>query len=95
MRVRNINGTGPHTCNCKSWLEHWRKYGGPSWRTICCVTGCNKTATQGAHVQKAGSSDEKWYIIPVCDEHNAKSTELTIDNDYQLAPANVAETCGK
>ena len=26
MRVNNINGTSDNSCNCGSWLDHWKNY---------------------------------------------------------------------
>ena len=33
----------------------------------------------GAHVRKAGSSDEKWYIVPLCETCNALNSDVEID----------------
>jgi hypothetical protein len=35
---------------CGSWIKHWRNNTG-SDRATCCVLGCGRAATKGAHVQ--------------------------------------------
>jgi hypothetical protein len=54
------------------------------------------TPDVGAHVQKDNSSDNNWYIIPLCREHNKLTGKSLVINDLiQLVPANVSETCEK
>jgi len=94
MWVKNINGTSQNTCKCGSWLEHWSRFSQDS-RVICSVLGCRSVAEVGAHVQLFLSTDERWYIIPVCQMHNmVQSTPLAIDDSYRLVSANVNKTCG-
>ena len=50
----------------------------------------------GAHVQKGGTStDQKWYIYPLCKAHNQQTGELEVSDSYRLVSANKSETCGK
>jgi hypothetical protein len=49
----------------------------------------------GAHVQKANSSDNNWYICPLCISHNQSIDDLEIADWIELAPANKKETCDK
>jgi len=49
----------------------------------------------GAHVQKADSSDAKWYIYPLCSAHNQSTAELEVLDAYKLVSANKKETCEK
>ena len=97
MKVSNINGTSDNTCNCGSWLNHWKKYnsGRQAVPTYCPVNSCYSKAEVGAHVQKDSYSDKSWYIIPLCSEHNRKiSGSLDVTDTVSLASANVSETCG-
>ena len=98
MKVRNINGTSDNTCKCSSWIEHWENYNpaGQSIPSYCPEKTCLKKPTEGAHVQKDDSSDNSWYIIPLCSEHNAKHGEtIEVSDSVSLASANVSKTCGK
>lgn len=49
----------------------------------------------GAHVRKANSTDEKWYIYPLCNAHNKSTGELEVSDTYKLVSANKSETCEK
>lgn len=95
MKVKNINGTSDNTCKCGSWLKHWEKFSHKSLPTYCVESTCTKVPSVGAHVQKDSTTDNKWYIIPLCDSHNKKTAELTIADSTTLVSANVSETCGK
>lgn len=94
-RVKNINGTSDNKCSCNSWLDHWKKFSGQS-SEYCSEKSClTKTDLIGAHVQKANSTDNSWYIIPFCKTHNASKTELEIMDSRVLVSANKKETCEK
>ena len=93
MLIRNINGTSRTTCRCGSWLAHWEKFSGQARPAMCPAVGCRGTELEGAHVQKGGgSTDQKWYIYPLCREHNRYRGELEVV-DLPLVSANKAETC--
>jgi hypothetical protein len=95
MKVKNINGTSQNTCKCGSWFRHWKEFGGKALTLYCCVSSCSNLVEVGAHVQKYDSTDDRWYIVPFCKEHNAKIGEtLDIDDNIELVSANVSETCG-
>lgn len=94
IKVKNINGTSDNTCKCGSWLSHWKRFGGGSLPTYCAESGCMKPPSVGAHVQK-DSSDRAWYIVPVCDKHNAKADAMTVTDGTTFVSANVKETCGR
>jgi hypothetical protein len=94
MKVRNINGTSQNTCPCGSWIAHWEKFSGKT-AEYCSVVACTNKVKDGAHVQRSSTTDEKWYIIPLCKEHDNKANELTISDFTVLVHANVRETCGK
>lgn len=96
MRVNNINGTSDNICKCGSWLEHWKNFSGQSIPSYCPEKSCMKKPEAGAHVQKDNSSDNNWYIIPLCLSHNAeKGKSIEISDGTKLVSANVAETCGR
>lgn len=95
MKVNNINGTSQNKCNCGSWLAHWERFTGESIPAYCPELGCMQKPEVGAHVQKDGSTDRNWYIIPLCNTHNKQVGGSLIVSDISLASANVANTCGK
>jgi len=99
MKIKNINGTSQTTCACGSWLKHWEKFSGQSVPKYCPVItnhpGCTKKDLAGAHVRKYASSDEKWYIYPLCNAHNQSTGVLEVSDSYKLVSANKKETCEK
>ena len=94
MKITNINGTSDTNCKCGSWLNHQINYSGQTLPPTCPVLGCYKKPELGAHVQKANSSDRKWYIIPLCTSHNSASGTLEVIDSIKLVSANKNETCG-
>ena len=94
MKIKNINGTSDNICKCNSWISHWKKFSGQT-TDYCQANGCVKTDLVGAHVQKGGgSTDQNWYIYPLCNAHNQSTGELDVSNSFILVSANVKETCG-
>jgi len=93
--VKNVRGTVDNTCKDASWLEHWKRFSGQSLPSYCAQRQCRGKPEVGAHVQKDSSTDKAWYIVPLCARHNVKAIQLELIDDIKLAPANVAETCGK
>jgi hypothetical protein len=95
MKVRNINGISDNACRCVSWLKHWKNFGGQPI-TYCPVVGCLEKVEVGAHAQKDSTTDNSWYILPLCKKHNGKTGEsLDISSTWTLVSANVSKTCGK
>jgi len=100
MKVHNINGTSDNKCKCGTWKAHWENYNErrAGWPTYCSEKTCSKHPTVGAHVQKEVGDDKKWYVIPLCDEHNGPrfhGASIEISDDTSFASANQNETCGK
>lgn len=94
MKIRNINGTSQTRCSCGSWLKHWENFSGQTRPLYCPAEGCLRTDLEGAHVQKGGrSTDQKWYIYPLCKEHNKYKGELEVSDAFRLVSANKSETC--
>lgn len=95
MRVTNINGTSDNTCNCGSWLNHWKNFSRQSIPKYCPEESCVQKPGVGAHVQRDDSSDARWYIVPLCKTHNGETGKsLTISDSVTLVSANVSDTCG-
>lgn len=95
MKIKNINGTSQTTCACGSWLKHWEKFSGQTVPDCCPVTVCVNKDLEGAHVQRADSSDNAWYIYPLCSAHNQHTGTLDVPDYLKLVPANKQQTCEK
>ena len=96
MRVKNVSGISDDTCNCGSWLGHWKKFSGQPLPTFCPQITCVQKPAVGAHVQKDNLGDSNWYIVPLCATHDGKKGQsLDISDNVKLVSANVSETCGK
>jgi len=95
VRVRNINGTSIKTCQCASWLDHWRKFSGRAIPAYCAEMLCTNPAEIGAHVQKDTDSDPNWYVIPLCSAHGAKIGEsISLLGTVVLVPTKICEHPG-
>ena len=96
MKVRNINGTSDTNCACGSWLQHWKNFSGEPVGSYCKEVKCNKPPEVGAHVQKEDTSDSRWYIVPLCKDHNNMRGEtIEVMSGTKLVSANKKETCEK
>lgn len=97
MKVTNINGTSDNDCSCGSWLKHWDKFNTKGSKRPSQCPACGAwSVDDGAHVQKYGSTDQSWYIVPLCHSCNMKAKSTVLDiGDCALAPANKSLTCEK
>lgn len=94
-KIININGTADRSCRCGNWLRHWEKLSGRK-QLLCPELNCDQRAMVGALVQKEGDTDGRWYIIPLCWDHSAKSgQELEVVDAARLVPAEAGEACGR
>jgi hypothetical protein len=95
--VNNINdpSEADAPCKCGSWLKHWENFSGKK-AGLCVEHNCTEKAEVGAHVQKTNSTSAKWYIIPLCKNHNNQRGEtILVENDTIFVSANKEETCEK
>ena len=69
MLWKNLEGTGDHKAS-KAWLDVWKERTGYTGTPPCGRKGCGNTATLGGHVKKVGSTDNSWYLLPLCDSCN-------------------------
>ncbi len=94
MRVRNINGTGEHTCRCGTWLDHWKNFSKQDLPEFCPVTACVQKPEVGAHVQRDIFADNHWFIVPLCRKHNAMTGQALVLNDWiRLVSSDTRFTC--
>ncbi len=94
MKIKNINGTTDTECVCGSWLNHWKIFSRQSV-SVCPVPDCWKTDIVGAHVQKADGYDLRWYIYPLCKEHNSYQGILEVPDWITPVSAVKSDGCGK
>lgn len=81
MTYKNLNGTSDRNCpdGHSSWLNYYMTQNGLRVTPKCGHKGCTNLATVGAHVKKAESVDNSWYIIPSCFSCNRTSTPFEIN----------------
>lgn len=84
-KVKNVNGSGRFTppYGYSSWLEYWEVQTGRT-ASVCGAYGCSNEDLVGAHVQKSDSSDNKWYVTPLCRSCNNRTDEFEVY--YELVP---------
>lgn len=91
MYVKNVNGSGRYTApkGYSSWLDYWNDHAGhKAYR--CSATDCHHRGNLvGAHVQKAYSSDNKWYIVPLCSSCNQRNDTFEVDETLVPVPSNL------
>ena len=93
MKLKNINGITDTTCQCGSWLDHWKKFSGQSV-VFCTERTCTNSDLVGGHVKKADGFDDDFYIFPLCNRHNQSSGILEVSDSYALVSARMSQTCG-
>ena len=90
MKVKNINGSSrfPAPSGYDSWLDYWERKSGER-ATYCGASGCWRTDLVGAHVQKVGGYDNRWYITPLCKSCNQRSDEFEVYTTLVPVPSNL------
>jgi hypothetical protein len=90
MFVKNVNGSGryPAPKGYSSWLEYWKAQTGIN-PTYCSADNCWGTNLVGAHVQKAYSSDQRWYIVPLCVSCNNRTDTFNVNATLVPVPSNL------
>ena len=90
IKVKNLNGTTDNAVpkGYSSWEKFWESKKGRDFDTCSCKD-CTNKAKVGAHVKKANSTDNKWYIIPLCISCNNKpKNEVFEVREYDLVAVN-------
>ncbi|MGF1764398.1 hypothetical protein [Aliivibrio kagoshimensis] len=91
MKVKNIKAIN-HENESVSWLHHWQEFS-EAKLGMCVERSCISLATVGTHVQKSESSDDGWYIVPLCKAHSKKIGEELKLFGNPLVPANMDALC--
>lgn len=85
MYVKNVSGSSrfakPRGYN--SWLAYWEAQTGCKVN-FCSADDCIRKDLVGAHVQKAYSNDNHWYIVPLCPSCNQRTGTFKVS--YKLVP---------
>jgi len=91
MIVKNINGSGRYSAPAgyTSWLDYWSQHA--SHKALrCAATDCHhREDLVGAHVQKAYSTDQHWYIVPLCSKCNQREEPFEVDEELVPVPSNL------
>lgn len=90
MYVKNVSGSSrfPAPKGYRSWLEYWETKAGKR-AYHCGASGCSKIDIVGAHVQKAYSPDQHWYITPLCRSCNGRSDTFYVTTELVPVPSNL------
>ena len=88
MKIKNITGSSKVSAKPKhfdSWLQFWEHFTGFTltrnklWVCPACGKSFLGSSFDGCHVQKADSTDQKWYIAPLCDSCNHRTDEPNVN----------------
>ena len=91
MKVKNVIGSSrfPKPKGYDSWLDYWEKQMGFKV-SYCSASDCIEKATVGGHVQKAYSSDQRWYIVPLSESCNHRTDIFDVPDTYLVpVPSNL------
>ena len=103
MKIRNVKGSSKISPKAPSGYTSWRNYwesifgqtleAGKKYQCPACKEWYTRDHFDGCHVQKVGSTDKKWYIIPLCDSCNHTKDEPDADADLLIdVPSNLTIT---
>ena len=92
-KVKNVNGSSRFVspAGYNTWLDYWEAKSGKT-ACVCSTTSCyqfGRSNLVGAHVQKVNSTDNKWYIVPLCRGCNNRTGEFYVDEILVPVPSNL------
>lgn len=90
MLVKNVVGSSRFAApkGYASWLDYWKAITGKN-PIFCATENCYRTNLVGAHVQKAYSTDQKWYIVPICTSCNNRTDTFNVNDELVPVPSNL------
>ncbi len=90
MYVKNVSGSSrfPKPRGYNSWLDYWKAQTGEN-PYYCSADNCWGTNLVGAHVQKAYSNDQSWYIVPLCTSCNQRTDTFNVSATLVPVPSNL------
>ncbi|MBQ9546384.1 MAG: hypothetical protein IJU90_03760 [Bacteroidales bacterium] len=90
MEIKNVKGSSKVSPKApegySSWLNYWEENMKKplkdymEYECPACKNYFTRQHFDGCHVQKADSSDGKWYIVPLCDSCNHCNEPMDIDS---------------
>jgi len=89
LTVKNLTVSSRIPCMFPNWLEHWRTFSCLCLPTHCPESICREKPEVGVLVQKNESTDEHWYVIPLCRKHSLAAIPLEVFT--LLIPATYAD----
>ena len=103
MKIKNVKGSSKVSPNppsgYDSWLDYWEQnYGwyfdhSKTYKCPACGKSFYRKNFDGCHVQKAYSTDQKWYIMPLCDSCNHRKDTPDVDESLLIdVPSNLKIT---
>ena len=90
MYVKNVKSSSrfPKPQGHTSWLAYWETQTGQ--RAYFCSADLRPCANLvGAHVQKAYSGDNRWYIVPLCPSCNKRTDTFNVSATLVPVPSNL------
>ena len=90
MYISNVAGSSRFAKpkGYSSWVEYWEAQTRQS-AYFCSADNCMRTDLVGAHVQKAYSADNKWYIVPLCSSCNKRTDTFNVSATLVPVPSNL------
>ena len=89
MYIRNVTGSSRFAKprGYSSWLDYWVTQA----RQVAyfCPACGNSADIVGAHVQKAYSGDNRWYIVPLCSSCNKRTDTFNVSATLVPVPSNL------
>ena len=106
MKIKNVKGSSKVSPNppsgYSSWLNYWEINFGQKLHTCqkyqcpACGEYYYRRNFDGCHVQKANSTDQKWYIMPLCDRCNHRTDSPDVNGSLLIdVPSNLTITYSK
>ena len=99
MYIHNVKGSSkistkpPKPYN--SWLSYWedkancKLVDNTYYKCPACGEATLRKDFDGCHVQKAYSSDQSWYIVPLCSSCNHRTDTFDVNVTLVPVPSNL------
>jgi len=90
MYINNVVGSSRFVKpkGYSSWLDYWVTQ---TRQAVFFCPACyqSRDALVGAHVQKAYSGDNRWYIVPLCPSCNKRTDTFNVSTTLVPVPSNL------
>ena len=92
MFIHNVKGSSKISVKppkpYDSWLSYWedkancKLEANTYYKCPACGEATLRKDFDGCHVQKVNSTDQKWYIVPLCDACNQRKDQPDVDEIF-------------